>query len=246
MYACGRIAGDIHCPQHRCGVDPGTLGGMILPAAALAAAVGVLLGAPLRSRLRAGRYLLRSEAVPAAPHRWVAFGPAVVLALLAARVAADETWGLAPAYLAVALIGVALAAIDLHVHRLPDRLTLHTLPAIFLLLGFAAVLHPDAGSMLSATFSWAGALVVYVGLVLLVPGGMGLGDAKLAALVALVLGWWGYDVAIVGLALGFVVGGLWAAALMLTRRASRHTHFAFGPSILLGGLLALVLAVPGV
>src|SRR5699024_8108397 len=116
---------------------------------------------------------------------------------------------------------------------------------IFLLLGFAAVVHPGAGSLLSAVLSWAGALVAFVGLVLLVPGGMGLGDAKLAALIALVLGWWGYGVAIVGLALGFVVGGLWAATLMVTRRAGRHTHFAFGPSMLLGGLLALVLAVPG-
>lgn len=217
----------------------------MIPVAALgAAALGAAMGIPLRRRLRARRYVVPGDQGASARHRWVPGGLALALAALTARIAADEMWGLAPAYVVLAVVGVALAAIDLDVHRLPDRLTLRTAPLVFVLLGLATLVHDDAGSLLPAVLSWVGALLVFGALVLLVPGGLGLGDAKLAALVALVLGWWGYAVAVVGLALGFVVGGIWALALMATRRATRHTHFAFGPSILLGGLLALLVAVP--
>ncbi len=217
---------------------------MVAAVALGAGALGVAIGLPLRRRLRERRYAVTPTERAPSGHRWVPAGLALALLLLTARVAADQMWGLAPAYVVLAVVGVSLAAIDLDVHRLPDRLTLRTAPLLFVLLGLATLVHDDAGSMLPAVLSWAGALLVFGALVLLVPSGMGLGDAKLAALVALVLGWWGYAVAIVGLALGFVVGGVWALVLMLARRATRHTHFAFGPSILLGALLALLIAVP--
>jgi len=73
------------------------------------------------------------------------------------------------------------------------------------------------------------------------PHGLGLGDVKLAALLGLPAGWLGWETVWVTALLPFLLGGLAALALVATRRATRHTAIAFGPYLLLGWALALML-----
>jgi leader peptidase (prepilin peptidase)/N-methyltransferase len=73
--------------------------------------------------------------------------------------------------------------------------------------------------------------------------GLGRGDVRLASVLALHLASVGGLVAFRGLVLAFIVGGIVAAMMMLSRRATRTSKFAFGP-YLITAAFAVVL-VPG-
>ena len=90
-------------------------------------------------------------------------------------------------------------------------------------------------------------MAVFTALALLSPGagGLGLGDVKLAGVLAALLGWFDWRAAAIGLAAGFVLGGLAAAFLLLTRRADRHSHIAFGPAMVAGAYLTCLVFAAG-
>lgn len=92
------------------------------------------------------------------------------------------------------------------------------------------------GSALLGLLAGGGILLI---LALLFSGGMGLGDVKLAAVFGLYLGW---QQALLALFLGFWLGGLGAAALLLLGRVKlgRKDLIAFGPYLAGGALGALL------
>jgi leader peptidase (prepilin peptidase)/N-methyltransferase len=142
------------------------------------------------------------------------------------------------AYLAV--IGVALTQIDVAVQRLPDRLTLPAYPALVVLLAIAAAAQDDWDAFGRAVL---GGLVVGAGYLLLgiASGGqVGGGDIKLAGLAGMVLGWLSWHALIVGACAGFLLAGLISAGLLVTRRIRRGSPISFGPYLLGGTLLALL------
>jgi leader peptidase (prepilin peptidase) / N-methyltransferase len=145
-----------------------------------------------------------------------------------------------PAYLVVAAFGIALAYVDLREHRLPDPLMAAALAAGGVLLAFAAALTDAWGTYGQA---WLVAIVMFaafLGLALLRPADLGMGDVKLAAVVGLMTGWLGWPVAVLGAFLGFLFGGVTGVLLLLARRADRRTPIPFGPFMLLGALVAIV------
>jgi leader peptidase (prepilin peptidase)/N-methyltransferase len=71
-------------------------------------------------------------------------------------------------------------------------------------------------------------------------GDLGGGDVGLGGLLGLYLGWVSYEAILVGLIAAFFVGGLFAVALLVTRKANRNTHFAFGPFLIVGTLIAVL------
>lgn len=152
------------------------------------------------------------------------------------------SWEL-PAYLYLAAVAVALAAIDLDVMRLPDKIVLPSYAAALALLIPAAI---AAHSLHAATRGLIAAAVLYAFYWILaaVPRGMGGGDVKLAPLLGLYLGWLGWSSVAVGAFAGFLFGGLVGVALLATRRAARKSRIAFGPYMLAGALLAVFLTTP--
>lgn len=68
---------------------------------------------------------------------------------------------------------------------------------------------------------------------LLWPGGMGLGDVKLALLLGFVLG---VEV-IVAMFAAFLVGGLVGIGLLVVGKRSRKDRIPFGPFLALGGII---------
>lgn len=97
-------------------------------------------------------------------------------------------WQALPPLVAVAAL-LALSVVDLHSHRLPDRL-------VFSALGLSlAAMLPAAAAVgdLSAVGSGILGMLVYFGVLLGVhlisPRGLGFGDVKLALLLGLHLGW---------------------------------------------------------
>lgn len=138
------------------------------------------------------------------------------------------------------LVSGPLAVIDARTHRLPDALTLPAVALAALALGLGAAATGDGASFVRALEGAAASAAVH--LVLATLGGLGLGDVKLAVLVALPLAWLGWSVLVAGVALSFVAGGLWSLGLLLARRVGRRSAVAFGPFVLVGAALALVAA----
>ena len=140
--------------------------------------------------------------------------------------------------------GVLLAAVDLAVHRLPDRVLL---PAV---VAGATALLVDA----AATGSWPAlvraALAAGVAFALAAvarvapPEGLGFGDVKLLGLIGLLLGWAGWGVLLAGVFLGLLTGAGVSLLLVATRRAGWRTAVPFGPPLLAGAALALAVAAP--
>lgn len=149
------------------------------------------------------------------------------------------SWAL-PAHLYLVAIGVALAAIDIDVHRLPDAITLPSYPVVVVLLAVAAAGTGDWGSYVRALVCGALMWAFYLLLVLVYPKGMGLGDVKLAGLLGMYLGWAGWGAFAIGTFGAFFVGGLYSVGLLVTRRAGRKTGIPFGPWMLVGAALGIV------
>lgn len=166
----------------------------------------------------------------------VELGTAVLFVLLTWRF--GLVWEL-PAYLYLGAISVALALIDLDVHRLPDVIVLPSYAVLAALLLLPAALDDRWSDLLRAGLGAAALFALYALLWLVYPAGMGRGDVKLAGVLGAYLGWLGWGTVLVGGFLGFLIGGVVGGALMSVRRAGRKTALPFGPSMLLGALLAV-------
>ncbi len=150
-----------------------------------------------------------------------------------------------PAFLVMAVLGVGMGYVDLRRHLLPDRFTVPALASSAVLLAGAAVATGTLTTAYPRAWAAAGALfTVYLLMALVYPAGLGLGDVKLAASLGLLLGWLGWTWVVVGLVAAVVLGGVVGLALLATGRAHRRSAVPFGPSMLVGGLVAVVWAEP--
>ncbi|MGW1759380.1 prepilin peptidase [Streptomyces mirabilis] len=144
-------------------------------------------------------------------------------------------------WLLLAPLGVLLAVVDFRVQRLPDVLTLPLAGLALVLLGVMAFVPEHAGKWPTALF---GSLVLggaYFLLFLVNPNGMGFGDVKLALGIGAVLGWYGWGTVVLGTFAGFLFGGLYGLGLVLMRRAGRKTSIPFGPFLIAGAYVGLLI-----
>jgi len=169
---------------------------------------------------------------------------ALLFAAVTAELGADHRLTLAPALLYFTALGVALAAIDLDVHRLPNALVLPSYPVLAGLLVLAATLGHDPALLVRAAVGAAGLGAAYFSIALAWPGGMGFGDVKFAGLVGAVLGALSYRVLLVGAGAAFLLGAGVGLVLIALRRHSRRSQVPFGPFMVAGSLLALFLGAP--
>lgn len=170
----------------------------------------------------------------------------------ACATAAGIGWGLVvwrlgldpvlPAVLVFVAAGAVLAIVDLIEHRLPNRVLGPASVAVAALLALAAAVTVDWRALLGAGAGGAVMFAAYLLVALLSPAAMGMGDVKLAGLIGLVLGWFGVDAWLIGLAGAFVIGGVVAAVALILRRVTLRGSLPFGPSMLAGALIAVLVA----
>jgi leader peptidase (prepilin peptidase)/N-methyltransferase len=141
----------------------------------------------------------------------------------------------AAAWAVVQVVLVALAAIDVATRLLPNRITL---PVSALAVVLRAV--DERSALLEVVVAGIAAFAVFYAIAIVVRGGFGMGDVKLAAMLGFLLG----KAAVDGLLLGVVAGGIWSAALLLTKRAGMRTSIAYGPFLALGGAVAILFSNP--
>lgn len=149
-----------------------------------------------------------------------------------------------PAFLYLAAVSIALALIDLDVQRLPDAIVLPSYLVGGVLLAGASLLDGNPDQILRAAIGMAALYALYFVLALVYPGGMGFGDVKLAGVLGMYLAWLGWAELVVGAFLAFLLGGVVGGALMAANRAGRKTRIPFGPFMLLGAYLGMVLGRP--
>jgi leader peptidase (prepilin peptidase)/N-methyltransferase len=149
-----------------------------------------------------------------------------------------------PAVLAFIFGGVLLSVIDWKVKRLPTELVYYTLAGVGAGLVFASFVEREwvplvtaiAGGLLFAnaffliwmfTTKYAGMKII------------GLGDVRLAAVLGLLLGWYGLQYVLYGAILGHLLAFAIAIATSVRQRQLQVTY-SFGPP-LIAGTLAVVL-----
>ena len=164
---------------------------------------------------------------------------ALVLALLLGRFGGQAD---VVAFGFFGVLGVALAAIDIDVQRLPDLLTLPAYPILIALLAGAAVVSHDFGALLRALLGGVAVAGLYLLLALIRPGQIGGGDIKFAGVAGLALGWLGWAVLIDGTLLGFALSAVVSVALIAARRLTLRSGISFGPFLFAGALLVMLAA----
>lgn len=143
------------------------------------------------------------------------------------------------AYLGFAAVSVMLTLIDLDTHRLPNSIVLPSYVGAAALLLTACVLGADWISLAHAGIGMVALFAFYFVLRLVSPRSMGGGDVKLAGLIGLLLGWIGWGPLITGAVGAFVLGGVFGAVLIATRKAGRQTAIPFGPWMILGAWIGV-------
>jgi leader peptidase (prepilin peptidase)/N-methyltransferase len=135
--------------------------------------------------------------------------------------------------------GMWLSLIDIDTHLLPRRIVYRTIAVAMPLLVLSAFFDDTgsiAGMFVGGIAMWCMLRVLEV----LSRGDLGGGDVGLGGLLGLYLGWLSYEAILVGLFASFLAGGFFAVALLISRKANRHTHFAFGPFLIVGTLIAVL------
>jgi leader peptidase (prepilin peptidase)/N-methyltransferase len=201
---------------------------------------GIVARAPAGERVLVGGFGPRE--------RWsagrgvpIVLATTVIFALLAARLGPVAEL---PAYLYLAAVGVALAVIDLDCRRLPNSLTLPSYAVGIALLGAAAVVTRDGGAVVRALAGMAVLFAVYYLLALIHPAGMGFGDVKLSGVLGLYLGWLGWGELLLGTFLAFLISAVVGLGLIAAGRATLKSALPFGPFMLAGALLAILVGAP--
>ncbi len=164
---------------------------------------------------------------------WIFFGEVWATKTIASQLLA------ALAFLYFASISVALTLIDLDTRRLPNAIVLPSYIAGAILLTASSIAGSNYGALLTAAIGAGSLFAAYLLMALVYPGGMGLGDVKLAGVIGMYLGWLGWDVLAVGAMAAFVLGGVFALGLVVAKKANAKTGVPFGPWMILGAWVAI-------
>jgi len=143
-------------------------------------------------------------------------------------------------------ISVALAVVDWRTRLLPTRVVAPTYYLTIASVLVAWLLEGDLGdtsSLVRALLGWVAAGGLYLVLWLAYPRGMGYGDVRLSGVLGIALGFLGWEELAVGIYGGFLLGGLVGGLLAALRRVDRK-GYPFGPFMLLGALVGVVLGQP--
>lgn len=177
------------------------------------------------------------EELASASFRSTVFGVSALAGVVAFVLTAPRYWAVWAPFVTV---GALLAVVDLRTRFLPFRLNYL---ALGLALAGAAVVSGFEGSWHSLLVAGAaGAVATAVFWVIWRFSGdrLGFGDVRLAGLIGVVTGAHSPYLPVWAFLLGSVAGGVWGIVEWI--RKGKDGEFAYGPAMLLGPVLALVVS----
>jgi len=188
---------------------------------------------------------IRAEAITTDPRWWAqrayVVGGLVVVGAIEAVISlrsAGSPMFAAEVYLGV--LAVVLAIADLTVKRLPARIVWPSYPVALGLLALASVDGAGWGAFVRALLAMVVCGVVFFIAALALPRGLGLGDVSLAGLLGAYCGFVSWRTVDAGVLYGFLLGLLVLVPIVELRRLGRSTPVPFGPFLLAGALVALL------
>jgi leader peptidase (prepilin peptidase) / N-methyltransferase len=167
---------------------------------------------------------------------------AVLLAALSWRV---HPWPVLGASACLVACGVPMAFIDMRLHRLPDLLTAPAFAGVMLCLVFAAATTDRWPSLGRAALGGAALAGAYLAAALIRPGHIGLGDSKAAASAGTLMAWFSWQTLLAGTFVALALAAAYGVVLLAERRATLHTRIAYGPALIGGSVIAVLLAAHG-
>lgn len=134
-----------------------------------------------------------------------------------------------PALLFISTL-IAVFFIDLEYYIIPNVIVLPVA-----LTGLAAGIAIAPGRWLEILVAGIASGAFFFLIAFIRPGGMGMGDVKLAAMMGFFLG----EAVLVALFLGFLLGAIVGVILIATGHKGRKSRVPFGPFLAIGGIVAL-------
>lgn len=127
---------------------------------------------------------------------------------------------------AVYAILATIAFIDMDTQYIPPELNI--IIAVLGLISIIVLPGPTIAERLIGVVCISVPLLI---ITLIVPGAFGGGDIKMMAAVGVLLGWKGTVMAFL---IGLLLGGIFGAFVLATKKLGRKEHFAFGPFLAIG------------
>jgi len=146
-----------------------------------------------------------------------------------------------------ALLGIGcalLTVVDLAAMRLPNVMVGPLYLILLAALAVSAVVTGDGLRLLAAVGCSMAMLALYLGLVVIRPGQLGMGDVKFGAVIGLFLGWLGWGEAMLGVLAAFMLCGAGSVFLMWFFKMRREHMLPFGPFMVAGAAVGAAMG-PG-
>jgi leader peptidase (prepilin peptidase) / N-methyltransferase len=167
---------------------------------------------------------------------FVELATAMLFAGLAARL--GYNWDL-PAYLVLFAGLLSLACMDLEHLLLPKRVVYPVLLLVTLLLVMASVESGHWHQLIVAAISAVAWYALFFVINLTSPRILGFGDVRLALLLGLGLGWFGWRFVVIGFFAANVIGAIIGLALIATKRMSHDQPIPYAVFLALGTAVAV-------
>jgi leader peptidase (prepilin peptidase)/N-methyltransferase len=134
-----------------------------------------------------------------------------------------------------------LAKTDILERRLPNKYVLPAFPVTWIGQILAGITGAGFWNMLWAFM--AGLITFCLALLINRMGLLGMGDVKLMAVMALALGWYSPLLPIIALGLSFLIAGVVALVLLISKKIKLGGSMPLGPYLIAGFIGAITLAV---
>lgn len=144
------------------------------------------------------------------------------------------------AWLILAVVGAVLGYIDTRTRYLPSAIIWPSYLMVGLALVVGSAVSGEWDSLRRAAIAGVIGFGVFYVLWYVFPRGVGFGDVRLSGLLSMALGWLGWGELVTGLYGGFFLGAVIGIVLTLAKVFKRRQLFPFGPFMLVGALIGVL------
>jgi leader peptidase (prepilin peptidase)/N-methyltransferase len=159
------------------------------------------------------------------------------LLFLAVFAKLDFSWStLLFPYLYMVTVLIIVSVIDLERQIIPNKVMYPSIAVGIIAMGLVALVEGSASILWDSLKGFAVGGVPLALLALILPRGMGMGDAKLAAFTGIFLGW---KSQLIAFFFSFLLGSIAGVAMMMAGKKDRKSRIPFGPFLAAGALISL-------